>query len=297
MKRRRSCSTRSRSTRRASWSTRLLPAAAGDGAVVAGRRARGRQPVLRRGDGAAAGRGERRRRPPSLPDTVQALLAARLDSLEPDERRLVQHAAVVGRTFWEGSLSQIVAEAGTDSEDELARAADLAAGEGHRRPGRRRAARRRARVRLQARPDPRRRLRDAAEVRPLREALRGRPVHRGARRRAHRRGRGAAGRALRSRGVARARRPASSTTRSSRSTARRCTSWRRPATPPPRSTPTPRPSTTTSRRASCAPATTPPRSRASARSRATSPCGMGRVDAAIVGVGGVPRVPPPRRRT
>ncbi len=39
-----------------------------------------------------------------LPDTVQGLLAARLDSLEPAERVLVQHAAVVGRTFWEGSL-------------------------------------------------------------------------------------------------------------------------------------------------------------------------------------------------
>ncbi len=40
-----------------------------------------------------------------LPDTVQSLLAARLDSLEPLERRLVQHAAVVGRTFWEGALA------------------------------------------------------------------------------------------------------------------------------------------------------------------------------------------------
>jgi class 3 adenylate cyclase/tetratricopeptide (TPR) repeat protein len=40
-----------------------------------------------------------------LPHTVQALLAARLDSLEPLERRLVQHASVVGRTFWEGSLA------------------------------------------------------------------------------------------------------------------------------------------------------------------------------------------------
>ena len=51
-----------------------------------------------------------------LPDTVQALLAARLDSLEPEERRLVQHAAVVGRTFWEGSLASV-----TGSEDELRR--------------------------------------------------------------------------------------------------------------------------------------------------------------------------------
>ncbi len=45
-----------------------------------------------------------------LPDTVQSLLAARLDSLEPLERRLVQHAAVVGRTFWEGALAVAVPE-------------------------------------------------------------------------------------------------------------------------------------------------------------------------------------------
>ncbi len=43
-----------------------------------------------------------------LPDSVQSLLAARLDSLEPLERRLVQHAAVVGRTFWEGALAAAV---------------------------------------------------------------------------------------------------------------------------------------------------------------------------------------------
>jgi class 3 adenylate cyclase/tetratricopeptide (TPR) repeat protein len=43
-----------------------------------------------------------------LPDSVQSLLAARLDSLDPTERRLVQHAAVVGRTFWEGALAAAV---------------------------------------------------------------------------------------------------------------------------------------------------------------------------------------------
>ncbi|MBD0280731.1 MAG: AAA family ATPase [Thermoleophilaceae bacterium] len=42
-----------------------------------------------------------------LPETVQAVLAARLDALAPFERRLVQQAAVVGRTFWEGSLAAI----------------------------------------------------------------------------------------------------------------------------------------------------------------------------------------------
>jgi class 3 adenylate cyclase/tetratricopeptide (TPR) repeat protein len=49
-----------------------------------------------------------------LPDTVQSVLAARLDSLEPFERRLVQQAAVVGRTFWEGSLVSLARSEGQD---------------------------------------------------------------------------------------------------------------------------------------------------------------------------------------
>src|SRR6202521_4271473 len=35
-----------------------------------------------------------------IPDSVQALLAARIDALLPEERRVLQEAAVVGRTFW-----------------------------------------------------------------------------------------------------------------------------------------------------------------------------------------------------
>jgi class 3 adenylate cyclase/tetratricopeptide (TPR) repeat protein len=42
-----------------------------------------------------------------LPDTVHGVLAARLDSLEPFERHVVQHAAVVGRTFWEAALERL----------------------------------------------------------------------------------------------------------------------------------------------------------------------------------------------
>jgi class 3 adenylate cyclase/tetratricopeptide (TPR) repeat protein len=49
-----------------------------------------------------------------LPDTVQGVLAARLDSLPAFERRLVQHAAVSGRTFWPGSLASIAQEEGAD---------------------------------------------------------------------------------------------------------------------------------------------------------------------------------------
>ena len=54
-----------------------------------------------------------------LPDTVQGVLAARLDSLAPFERRLVQHAAVSGRTFWPGSLASIAQEDGADLAEAL----------------------------------------------------------------------------------------------------------------------------------------------------------------------------------
>ena len=57
-----------------------------------------------------------------LPDTVQAVLAARLDALDPFERRLVQQASVVGRTFWEGSLAPLAEEEGRDLGDGARRA-------------------------------------------------------------------------------------------------------------------------------------------------------------------------------
>jgi class 3 adenylate cyclase/predicted ATPase len=40
-----------------------------------------------------------------LPDSVQAIIAARLDSLPADEKRLLLDAAVLGRTFWVGALA------------------------------------------------------------------------------------------------------------------------------------------------------------------------------------------------
>jgi len=49
-----------------------------------------------------------------LPETVQAVLAARLDALDPFERRLVQQAAVVGRTFWASSLAGVAQAEGRD---------------------------------------------------------------------------------------------------------------------------------------------------------------------------------------
>ncbi len=56
----------------------------------------------------------------ALPSTVQSLLAARLDSLDRLERRLLQSASVVGQTFWEGALVPTAAEEGLDLGQTLA---------------------------------------------------------------------------------------------------------------------------------------------------------------------------------
>jgi class 3 adenylate cyclase/tetratricopeptide (TPR) repeat protein len=44
----------------------------------------------------------------ALPDTVQAVLAARIDLLGPDEKRVLQRASVVGRVFWTGSVRALL---------------------------------------------------------------------------------------------------------------------------------------------------------------------------------------------
>lgn len=43
----------------------------------------------------------------SLPDTVQAVLAARIDLLPPAEKAALQAAAVIGRTFWSGPVREL----------------------------------------------------------------------------------------------------------------------------------------------------------------------------------------------
>ena len=40
-----------------------------------------------------------------LPDSVQGLISARLDSLTRAEKELLQDAAVVGKVFWPGALT------------------------------------------------------------------------------------------------------------------------------------------------------------------------------------------------
>ena len=44
----------------------------------------------------------------SLPPTIEALLAARLDRLEPDERTVIEHAAIVGREFTRADVAEIL---------------------------------------------------------------------------------------------------------------------------------------------------------------------------------------------
>jgi class 3 adenylate cyclase/tetratricopeptide (TPR) repeat protein len=43
----------------------------------------------------------------TVPDSLQALIAARIDSLAADEKRLLQSAALAGRMFWQGALERL----------------------------------------------------------------------------------------------------------------------------------------------------------------------------------------------
>ena len=65
--------------------------------------------VLRR-----SGNGSNRRRSPrrvDVPETVQAVIAARIDLLPVLEKNALQAASVVGRTFWEGAVRELLAAA------------------------------------------------------------------------------------------------------------------------------------------------------------------------------------------
>jgi class 3 adenylate cyclase len=43
-----------------------------------------------------------------IPDTLQAMIAARIDRLRRNEKRLLQRAAVIGRIFWEGAVEHLM---------------------------------------------------------------------------------------------------------------------------------------------------------------------------------------------
>ena len=51
----------------------------------------------------------------ALPDTVHGVIAARIDTLAGDDKRVLQEAAVVGRRFWLEPLSRVLAEAAVTS--------------------------------------------------------------------------------------------------------------------------------------------------------------------------------------
>ena len=261
--------------RRASWSRRCsggaAAATAGD-LVAAGRRALRRQPAVRRGDGQPAPRGGRRATSQSCPRPCTPCSPPGSTRSPRRSAASLQHAAVVGQTFWEGSLARSPDDEGVD----LARRARRAAGEGHRRaraPASRLAGEREYAFKHVL-------IRDVAYG-MLPKAVRARKhfevgaLHRGARRRPLRGGRRAGRRALRPRRRARRRRRTSSPRSSSAIDAKALAvprggrRRRRGAVLEPRgAATTTRPRSRSSRELD--PAT---RARGSPRSRATSRCG------------------------
>ncbi len=54
-----------------------------------------------------------------IPDTLQALIAARIDRLPQSQKTLLQRASVIGRVFWAGALMHLSPEFGEELEDSL----------------------------------------------------------------------------------------------------------------------------------------------------------------------------------
>ncbi|HEY7381684.1 MAG TPA: AAA family ATPase [Gaiella sp.] len=50
-----------------------------------------------------------------IPDTVQALIAARIDRLSADGKTVLQHGAVVGRVFWRSAVASLLPEVDVDA--------------------------------------------------------------------------------------------------------------------------------------------------------------------------------------
>jgi class 3 adenylate cyclase/tetratricopeptide (TPR) repeat protein len=59
-----------------------------------------------------------------IPDTVQAVLASRIDLLDPQDKRILQAAAVVGRVFWPGAVSALTGLASGELAEPLRRLED-----------------------------------------------------------------------------------------------------------------------------------------------------------------------------
>jgi predicted ATPase len=43
----------------------------------------------------------------SFPESIHAIIAARLDTLSPEQKLLLQNASVVGKVFWSGAISLV----------------------------------------------------------------------------------------------------------------------------------------------------------------------------------------------
>jgi class 3 adenylate cyclase/tetratricopeptide (TPR) repeat protein len=56
-----------------------------------------------------------------LPETVQGIIAARLDTLAPEEKALVQDASVIGKVFWVGAIGAVSGRARSEIEESLLR--------------------------------------------------------------------------------------------------------------------------------------------------------------------------------
>jgi tetratricopeptide (TPR) repeat protein len=54
-----------------------------------------------------------------VPDSVQALIAARLDTLSPERKSLLQDAAVIGKVFWASALAEMAGRKPEDIEVDL----------------------------------------------------------------------------------------------------------------------------------------------------------------------------------
>ncbi len=54
-----------------------------------------------------------------VPDSVQALIAARLDTLSPERKSLLQDAAVLGKVFWAGALAEMASREPSEVDQAL----------------------------------------------------------------------------------------------------------------------------------------------------------------------------------
>ncbi|HET9938376.1 MAG TPA: AAA family ATPase [Gaiella sp.] len=50
-----------------------------------------------------------------IPDTLQALIAARIDTLPPGSRSVLRHGALIGRVFWQGAIAELDPELDVDA--------------------------------------------------------------------------------------------------------------------------------------------------------------------------------------